>query len=216
MNTRILVLLASAACTSSAFAQASDDPADLIKSYAALKLDEKAKARRLEVVFDDASKDRICLEHRLVACGKAAVKPLMAALESDNPHVRAMAAELLGVIGDKTAVSALEAAAKGTDATTRICSLQSLAWLKAGKDLLVEAGRDANPNVAFIGKRALEQFAAASRVRDSFSEIDRKEMDTATVGERAPDFALATAGAKTWRLSDQRGTVILLFQLADW
>lgn len=197
-------------------AQGGDDSSKLIESYAALDLDEKATGERPEAIFDDASKDRICLEHRLVACGRAAVKPLVAALASDNRHVRALAAELLGVIGDKTTVPALVEAAKESDSTTRIYALQSLAWLRSGKDVIDDATKDPNVNVAFIAKRAQEQLAVAPRVREAFSGVDREKMDTAEVGKPAPDFSLPTAEGKAWKLSGQRGIVVLLFQLADW
>ncbi len=204
------------ALSTSVRAQSKEDPLKLIESYTALDLDEKAQGERPEVVFDDASKDRICLEHRLVACGKAAVKPLVTALASENRHVRAMAAEVLGAIGDKTAAPALAAAAKGSDATTRIYAIQSLAWLKSGKDVIDAAAKDSDANVAFVAKRAQEQLAAAPRVHEAFSGVDREKMDSAEVGKPAPDFSLPTADGKTWKLSEQKGIVVLLFQLADW
>lgn len=195
----LVCLLLGLPLSKSARAQSKEDPLKLIESYAALDLDEKAQGQRPEVVFDDESKDRVCLEHRLVACGKAAVKPLVAALASDNRSVRAMAA-----------------AAKGSDTTTRIYAIQSLAWLKCGKDLIDDATKDDDANVAFIAKRAQEQFASAPRVREAFSGVDRLKMDTAEVGKPAPDFSLPTADGKTWKLSEQKGIVVLLFQLADW
>lgn len=197
-------------------AQSQEDPVKLIESYAALDLDDKAQGERSEVRFDDASKDRVCLEHRLVACGKAAVKPLVAALASDNRHVRAMAAELLGAIGDKTAVPSLVTATKGSDTTTRIYAIQSLAWLRSGKDVIDEATKDGDESVAFVAKRAQEQLAAAPGVREAFSGVDRDKLDSAEIGKPAPDFSLPTADGKTWKLSEQKGIVVLLFQLADW
>ena len=53
-------------------------------------------------------------------------------------------------------------------------------------------------------------------MREAFSGVDRDKMDTAEVGKPAPDFSLPLADAKAWKLSDQKGVVVLLFQFADW
>lgn len=187
----------------------SDDPAKLIESYAALDLDEKAKGERPHVAFDDTSKNRIWLEHRLVACGKAAVKPLVAALAGNNRHVQAMAAELLGVIGDKAAVPALLDAARASDTTTRIYALQSLAWLQSGKDVIDEATKDSNANVAFVAKRAREQLAAKPRVREALRPRTRRGPDAALREEQAGGLHAALGRFRPrWR-APRRGKAAL-------
>lgn len=193
-----------------------DDPSKLIGEYAELDLDSKARAERSEVVFDDASRKRILLEHRIVACGRPALKPLVEALKHESRHVRAMAAELLGVLGDKTVATALAAAAKDSDPTVRVYAIQSLAWLHAGTDAIDAGLKDSNRNVQFIAQRAREQLKETTRVRDAYAALGETDLSGVEIGKKTPDFTLPAADGKAWRLSSQKGVVILMFQLADW
>ncbi len=196
--------------------QAKDDPVRLLEAYARLDLDAKARAQRSEVVFDDASKDRVLLAQRLVACGKDAVRPLVQGLRSGNRHVRALSAELLGVLGDPAAGPALIQAARDGDPTVRIYSIQSLAWLKSAPDVIRAAEKDPNANVRFVAQRAQEQFRAELSFRDAYAPLRREDLASAVVGKPAPDFTLPAADGRPWRLSERKGRVLLMFQLADW
>lgn len=196
--------------------QEQDDPEGLIQAFAKLNLEDKAKPERREVVFDQVSKERIVLAHRLVGCGRRAVRPLTEALKSESRHVRAMAAELLGVLGDASAVPALVSAAGDPDATVRIYAIQSLGWLKASPEAVARAAKDANANVRFIAGQALVQAREDCKVKEAYGPIESEKLGAAEVGARAPDFTLPTSDGKPWKLSDQKGLVVLMFQLADW
>jgi hypothetical protein len=196
--------------------QTTDDPKELIRAFGNLSLDPKAKAERKEVGFDDACRDRVMLAHRLVACGKRAVDPLKEALKSDNRHVRAMAAELLGVAGEASAAPALAEAARDGDATVRIYALQSLAWLKAEPKAIEAALEDRNGIVRFVAGRAQEQLREVSKVREAYAPLRAEDLGRAAVGKPAPDFGLPPPDGKPWRLSEQKEPLVLMFQPADW
>ena len=196
--------------------QAADDPAALIQAYAKLDLDPKAKRERPDVGFDDTSRERTDIEFRLVSLGKDALKPLTEALKSPNRHVRAMAVEILGVIGEPSAIPAIAEMAKDADAVVRMSSIQTLGWLKAPVDVIRQAEKDATEWVHFVAERALEEAAGDVNVKEAYAAIKRDELGKAEVGKPAPDFTLPTLDGKAWKLSDQKGVVVLMFQLADW
>lgn len=66
----------------------------------------------------------------LVKLGDKAVIPLIGALVSRNPNVRAHAAWALGEMGDKRALDALEAALKDDDENVRYASSQAIQKIK--------------------------------------------------------------------------------------
>lgn len=194
-----------------------DDPAGLIEAYAKLDLDSKARRERPEVSFDSISRTRTEIEYRLILAGPQAVQPLTEALKHQNRHVRAMAVEVLGVIGDPSVTPAVAEMAKDPDAVVRMNAIQTLGWLKAPADTIKQAEKEATAWVRYLAERALEQAAAGDDLRTSFSPLQQDELGSAEVGKPAPDFTLPTLDGTPWKLSDHfKGTVVLMFQLADW
>lgn len=197
--------------------QEPDDPDALIREYGALELDAKAKGQRDQVDFDEASRRRIDIELRLVKGGKGSSAALRQALRSENRHVRAMSANLLGVIGDAASIASLaEISTSDADPIVRSMAVQSLAWLGAPAKHLDAAEKDRNANVRFVVARAREQLKVRQNLAAAFEPLKTEDMAAAEVGKPAPDFALPTSDGKTWKLSAHKGTVVLMFQLADW
>jgi HEAT repeat protein len=218
--------------------------ANQMPGEAALPQDEAAEARSLLDRFraidwnvraamskqptrdDTAWKTRLEVEHRLATLGPQAVPALRQSLDDSNRHVRALAAYVLGVRGEKKAAGKLRAVVSGDkDATVRLYAAEALGRIgdRMALPLLEEAGKsEPNPNVRYAAEQAALRLNSAIGTDNPLLKMarafDLRQMALACVGKPAPDFTLETDAGKTVKLSGFRGRkpVVLLFQLADW
>lgn len=170
-------------------------------------------------------KVRLETEHTIVAAGKKAVPALLRATKADDTHVRALAAQMLGVIGDAQALPALERLAGGdAQSTVRLYAVEAASRL-VGADasaVIAKGLTDKNQDVKWMASRS--QLRRQQRVptgaklhRYWTSGFDQAKLATAAKGKRAPDFMLESK-AGVVRLSQFAGKrpVVLIFQLGDW
>jgi HEAT repeat protein len=146
------------------------------------------------------------------------------ALQKGPPPAREFAAQALVLFAEPGIRPALERALADPEWGVRIYAIQALSML--GRLAPTERNRrilQRDPN-----KWGVRPMMAAALARDdkpdpaelrrALAGYDLGKMDTARLGETAPDFTLTDYTGKTYRLSQFRGkrTVILRFLLFDY
>ena len=160
---------------------------------------------------------------RLARIGPAAAPVLLEALKERKPTTREFAAQALVFLVDSTAQPALERALADPTPGVRlycILAMSMLGPLPRTKD----NERILTTDPSIFGVRPL--LAAAlertdrpnlAQMRKALAEYDLRTMDSARLGQTAPDFTLTDYTGKAVRLSQFRGkTVVLRFILFDY
>ncbi len=177
----------------------------------------------LRPLDDSGWKQRMAVLQQLVQAGPAAIQPLRAALASEDSSIRALAARALGLLKSRDARGELEyAAQRDEEAAVRLAAIDALGMIGGNEsdDLLrglqmSEQNGDVKQHIAY----ALERNGKP--LDDSFATLlkrwDPKRIDSAKVGEAAPEFELLSLSGETIRLSDFRGkkAVVLVFIYGD-
>lgn len=158
---------------------------------------------------------------RLVAIGDEAVPGLIAGSTSPNTQVRAFCARVLGLLGSNTAAPRLIELLNDDSALVALLAADSLGQLQDPVGL--KALRDArsqleNGDVLLHISKALERgVPLENNVRDQVLQLNPETINSAEVGQLAPEFTLQDANGKAWRLADFRGkkSVVLVFIYGD-
>jgi HEAT repeat protein len=161
---------------------------------------------------------------RLARIGPAAAPVLVEALKQGRPADRELAAQALVLVGDPTTRPALEQALADPGPATRSYAIQALSMLgplpptERHKHILTKDPSfwGVRPMMAAALERADRPKPA--ELRKGLADYDLRRLDTARVGDLAPDFTLADFTGKPYRLSQFRGrkTVVLRFILFDF
>ena len=160
---------------------------------------------------------------RLAQIGSAAAPVLLEALQDSKPATREFAAQALVLLAESTVQPAVERALVDPTPGVRLYAIQALSMLgplPRNKD----NERILTTDPSIFGVRpmmaaALERTDRPSlaEMRTALAEYDLRKMDSARVGQTAPDFILTDYAGKTVRLSQFRGkTVVLRFILFDY
>lgn len=200
---------------------------ELLARFRAVDWDARAVMVKPPALTNDEQwKLRVTTEFDLVALGKPIVPTMIESLRDENRHVRALAAYVLGGMGDGHAAAPLgQTLQSDRNPTVRVYASDALGRLAAKEATpIVEqaATNEANGFVKFsaqVASRRIANGQGASGLREQFVKLyDQTKIASAVVGKPAPEFALTTNGNDVVRLSDFRGKkhVVLLFQLADW
>ncbi len=158
---------------------------------------------------------------RLVALGDAAVPALITTCDDRSFQVRALSARVLGYLGAKSAVPKLIELLDDEQASVALLAADALGQIQdpAGLDALRTArGRLKNGDVLLHVAKSLERgMPLESDVREQLLQIDGESINSAKIGQPAPDFALKDAGGKVWSLADfrDRKTIVLTFIYGD-
>jgi HEAT repeat protein len=161
---------------------------------------------------------------RLAQIGPAAAPVLLEALKDSKPGTREFAAQALVLFADANGQPALQRALADPKPGVRLYAIQALSMLgplprtKENERILRS---DANFwSVRPMMAAALERTDRPNQaeLRKALADYDLSNMDSARVGELAPNFTLADFTGKTYRLSQFRGmkTVVLRFILYDY
>jgi HEAT repeat protein len=161
---------------------------------------------------------------QLARIGPDVVPALVATLEKGSPTAREFAAQALVLFGDARARPALEKALNDLKEGVRLYAVQALSMIGPlpAEDRyyrMLESDPchfGVKPMVAAALGR--EDKAKPDDLRKAFADYDLSKMNTACLGELAPDFMLYDANGKPVRLSDFRGkkAVVLRFILFDF
>ena len=215
----LVAMLGVAAC-------AEDAPtvSQLIDEFRAVDWDSRAKMAKPDPA-DEAWRVRVRVEHALIGMAPAPVEELLALLEDQDRHVRALGALCLGAVGAAAALESLkQMLASDGDGIVRVYVAEALGRLgdASAVDALTAAEGGEDRNVAYAAHVAKERLVDGPDVGASLSDaaLSAAEIDalaTPKVGEEAPEIELLSASGEPVTLSSLRGKpVAVLFQLADW
>jgi len=160
---------------------------------------------------------------RLAMIGPAAAPVLIEALKDSKPATREFAAQALVLFADSTVQPSLEQALVDPTPGVRLYAILALSML-GPLPRTKDNERILTTDPSIFGVRpmmaaALERTDRPSlaEMRTALAEYDLRKMDSARVGQTAPDFILTDYAGKTVRLSQFRGkTVVLRFILFDY
>jgi len=174
--------------------------------------------------LDDAGwKARLEALQRLVRLGDQAVPALTDALTKAEPETRIFAAQALMFIAHPAARPALETTLK-TDAqpAVRLYAVDAMSMFgRLENQGIYQQLRQADPNrdvrshVAFAMER--DEAPQPVAIQKALLDYDLANMDTAKLGQQAPDFMLSDVRGAVYRLSDHRFKthVVLIFIYGD-
>ena len=160
---------------------------------------------------------------RLAQIGSAAAPVLLEALQDSKPATREFAAQALVLLAESTVQPALERALVDPTPGVRLYAIQALSMLgplPRNKD----NERILTTDPSIFGVRPMMAAALErtdrpnlAEMRKVLAEYDLRNLDSARLGQIAPDFTLTDHNGKTYRLSQFHGkTVVLRFILFDY
>jgi HEAT repeat protein len=207
----------------------------VLLSAGSLSADEKARsaaaaekaAREALAKFERSSGDwKVRMEAlvSLAKIGPIAAPVLVEALKNGQPATREFAAQALVLFADSKTRPALERALADPKTGVRIYAIQALSMLgplpptEKHKRMLTDDPTVFGVRPMMAAALEREDRANLAEWRKALADYDLHKMDSARVGEMAPDFTLADFTGKTYRLSQFRGekTVVLRFILYDY
>jgi HEAT repeat protein len=161
---------------------------------------------------------------RLVRIGPPAVPVLADALYRGSPSTREPAAQALGLFAEPSTRRGLERVLADTKPGVRLYAIQALSMFgklpRNERNLTILEGDPSFWGVRPMMAAALEREDRPNpaQLRKVLADYDLRKLDSARIGELAPDFTLADFTGKKVRLSQFRGkkTVVVRFILFDY
>jgi hypothetical protein len=173
---------------------------------------------------DPGWKVRVESLKRLATAGPGVTPVLAQALTNRSPATREFAAQALVLFPDPRARPALEQALAHSRSGVRVHAIQALSMLgplpRTPRNEQILTKDPSRFGVRTIMAAALERQDRpdAAALRKALADYDLANLDTARLGQTAPDFTLTDFTGTTYRLSQFRGkqTVVLRFILFDF
>jgi len=171
---------------------------------------------------DEGWQARMRVMQGLVRHGRASMPVLLETLKTGDAPQKILAAQTLGYLGDEVPTEPLVAALIAeADATVRLYLVDTLGMLGKAEAvdwtelLKSEQNRDVRRHVAYVEQR--KNKSLDPRVVESLKTWDVSQINSATVGQPAPDFVLPSAQGESVRLSDfrRKKAVVLVFIYGD-
>jgi HEAT repeat protein len=173
---------------------------------------------------DPGWKVRMASLVHLAKIGPAAGPTLVEGLKHESPITREFAAQALVLFADSTMEPALEQALADPKPGVRLYAIQALS-MRGPLQRTKEHERILKQDPAFWAVRTMMAAALEradqpnqAEMRKALASYDLSTMDSARIGELAPDFTLTDFMGKPHRLCEFRGkkTVVLRFILFDY
>ena len=159
----------------------------------------------------------------LAKIGPAAGPTLVEGLKDKSPETREFAAQALVLMADSTAKPALEQALADPKPGVRLYAIQALSMFgplprtKENERILTKDPTIYSVRPMMAAALEREDRPNQAEMRKTLAEYDLRNLDSARIGQLAPDFALTDFTGKPHRLSEFRGkTVVLRFILFDY
>ncbi|MFV1964830.1 MAG: HEAT repeat domain-containing protein [Pirellulaceae bacterium] len=159
----------------------------------------------------------------VVTSNASVVAEVQRLLKEGSLPERILAAQVWGFMPyDDAADDLVRAAERDVSPAVRLYAVDSLSMLDGQKHQAVfrrlgksEKNRDVKRHLAYALER--KDTSVRDRVVESFRKWEMRRLDTASVGEMAPDFELACVSGEKLRLSSYRGgkSVVLAFVYGD-
>ncbi len=219
--------IAMVAITTANFASArpTDDesPRSAAEWIAAFQEGWKATQEHMRPLDDPGWKVRMKVLQGFVRLGDEAVDPLIKALDHENAEIRVLAAQALSYLADPRGNDRLQQTlAEDPAPAARLYAADALGaagGLEPSPLLERVEAQDANRDVRAHVRFALERQGKPldPKIQDQLRAFDLEQMDSAKVGEIAPDFTLIDALGKSYQLSHFRDkqAVVLVFIYGD-
>jgi len=166
---------------------------------------------------------RMRVLRELVLRGQDAVGPLLEVLKGGAAHERVLAAQTLGLLApDVPPEPLLSAAQTDKNSAVRLYAVDALG-MRGSATTAVEwdlmrkqaRNRDVRKHIGYALER--KDVPVASEVAAVLRDWNPETIDTAVLGQTAPDFALTSVNGEMVRLSEYRGqkAVVLVFVYGD-
>lgn len=165
---------------------------------------------------------RVMTLRSLVLQGQESVPALTAALDSDHSPTRVLAAQALSYLAPGADISRLQkTVAEDKDPAARLYAVDALGMSGKGEEqnweklATAQFNRDVKMHMNYASDRG--NNAISDDVIATMKAWQPSLLDSAKVGEEAPDFRLKTIDGKDVALSDYRGKqpVVLVFIYGD-
>lgn len=225
---RVMVVIVAAVlcCTSTWGDGVPAEPGDVIewvgKAWTEDGWDASLKKKYMRFTDNAGWYARMIGMQALVRSGNDAVLPLVETLKHGEPGMRIFAAQTLGYLAPYVSHDDLVAALRDEVASVRLYAVDALGM--SGADGLEESlepmktpeeDRDVKKHIDYALLR--DATPVDESVIASWLAWDPKTIDSAVVGEMAPDFVMTALTGETIRLSDfrEQKAVVLIFIYGD-
>jgi HEAT repeat protein len=194
-------------------------PAEALAQFQKAWKPAKGHMRPLD---DQGWKVRMEAFQQLVRSGKQAVPVLTEALAKGDTDTRVFAAQALAFLAEPGSRPAVEAALQDANPAVRLYSMDTLSMmlppdqLKPFQKVLEKDGNgDVKSHLRFALERDDKPQPAA--IQKSLLDYDLKKVNTAKLGQAAPDFTLSDPLGKSCSLGQFQGkkAVVLVFIYGD-
>ncbi len=171
---------------------------------------------------DEGWKLRMQIMQKLVAGGKDSIAALEKHLTNEDTETRILAAQTISYLAKHADLEKLiEVAKTDADSSVRLYAVDAIGM--SGKGLEIDwddltkgqRNRDVLKHINYAKER--KDQAVPDSIVSQIAEWNVDQMDSAKVGELAPDFNLNTVDGEEMKLSDFRGEhpVVLVFVYGD-
>jgi peroxiredoxin len=151
---------------------------------------------------------------------------VFAGLSDDNVHVRQIAAAVLGIAKQTSAVEQLEKLLReDSSPLVRSQAAMSLGQLASKNSIELlndrqksDPSRDVQHQCELAIDQISKQRGATAEQLKAFHNLNPEQFETVQVGEPAPDFTLLNSDSLPWQLStaNEGNWVVLIWVFADW